>query len=60
MDARPEPSTRAVLRDGLADGLKGFAGQATRLFTPVLRDSVATAKAVPAYASRLLNSGTSS
>ncbi|NVI88483.1 wax ester/triacylglycerol synthase family O-acyltransferase [Actinomadura sp. BRA 177] len=56
----PEPSTRAVLRDGLADGLKGFAGQATRLFTPVLRDSVATAKAVPAYASRLLNSGTSS
>lgn len=53
----PEPSIGAVLRDGVLDGLKDFRRQATRLFLPAPRDSVATAKAVPAYAARLMGSG---
>ncbi|WP_433229784.1 wax ester/triacylglycerol synthase family O-acyltransferase [Actinomadura formosensis] len=53
----PEPSIGAVLRDGVLDGLKDFRRQATRLFLPALRDSVATAKAVPACAARLMGSG---
>ena len=49
---RPESSAAAVLHDGLVDGIKGFGRQATRLFLPVVRDSVAAAGAAPGYARR--------
>ncbi|MFG2085877.1 wax ester/triacylglycerol synthase family O-acyltransferase [Spirillospora sp. NPDC048824] len=56
----PEPAAMAVVRDGVVDRLRGFGRQATRLFLPVLRDSISVAGAVPGYATRLTGSGTSS
>ncbi|TDC85842.1 wax ester/triacylglycerol synthase family O-acyltransferase [Actinomadura sp. 7K507] len=56
----PEPPAWAVLRGGIADRLKGFQRQATRLFLPVVRDSVSVAGAIPGYAARLAGSGMSS
>ncbi|TDE33949.1 wax ester/triacylglycerol synthase family O-acyltransferase [Actinomadura sp. 6K520] len=56
----PEPPAWAVLRGGIADRLRGFERQATRLFLPVLRDSVAVAGAIPGYAARLAGFGASS
>lgn len=56
----PEPPAATVLRDGIADTLKAFGRQASRLFLPALRDTVTAVGAVPGYATRLMGSGASS
>jgi WS/DGAT/MGAT family acyltransferase len=54
-----EPHAWTVLRDGVADRLKGFRRQASRLFLPALRDSISVAGAVPGYVAQLAGPGTS-
>lgn len=56
---KPEPHAWTVLRGGVADRLKGFGRQATRLFLPALRDSVSVAGAVPGYVAQLAGPSTS-
>ncbi|MFI0411742.1 wax ester/triacylglycerol synthase family O-acyltransferase [Actinomadura sp. 3N508] len=53
----PEPPAWSLIRDGIADELKGFGRQASQLFLPALRDSAAVAGALPGYAARLWGTG---
>jgi diacylglycerol O-acyltransferase / wax synthase len=53
----PEPGSRTLVRDAVLDALAGYGRQAVRLFSPAFRDSMAIAKAAPAYAARLAGAG---